>query len=118
MNSAKMKPAAYQVGDRLRYKGKRRQWAVIDGKEIPVIAPGMIVTILVAHKPEKGLGLIKYDEDGEPLIDRDRDGYNVYKNEQGQGHGRESQRCQPLRDSCRERRSQSLRPWSRIWCQA
>lgn len=85
MKSATMKPAAYQVGDRLKYKGTRRQWAIVGGEKIPTIAPGMIVTITERKPPSKGLGFIKYDEDGEPLIDWDDDGYNVYKNEHGQG---------------------------------
>lgn len=76
--------AAFKIGDKLQYLGERRTWSVVDGKEEPLIFPGMIVTIVETHSPMKGLGEVTLP-DGDVITDYDRDGYNVYKNAHNQG---------------------------------
>jgi hypothetical protein len=72
-----MRKALFKVGDKVRYLGDRKVW---DEKKNPIIFKGMEVTILTVKDPRKGYGFIKNDEDGEPLVDRDNDGYNTYNN--------------------------------------
>lgn|GEM_PF-5621921 len=78
-----LKPA-FRDGQRLQYTGSRHVTTTVNGKEVPCIINGMLVTITKTKQPERGYGFIKNDEDGEPLIDLDSDGYNVYTNDFGQ----------------------------------
>jgi hypothetical protein len=79
-----MKKAAFKIGDKLEYLGDRHGTTTVSGKEVPVIFNGMKVTIVEIHAPSQGLGFVGNDEEGEPIMDHDWDGYNVYINDFGQ----------------------------------
>lgn len=78
-----LKLAAFKVGQTVEYTGARQVWADSEMKK-PILIKGIKVKILEVHGPKIGFGFIKNDEDGEPLIDHDKDGYNVYENSVGQ----------------------------------
>jgi hypothetical protein len=76
----KQRKAAFSNGDVIEYLGERQ---VYDENMNPLIEKGMQMTIIETHPPKKGLGFIKKDEEGDDIIDKDQDGYNVYKNIHG-----------------------------------
>lgn len=78
-----MKKAAFKTGQVLKYLGNRQTWTKVNGKDIPIIYNGMQVEIIETHPPQKGHGIVTL-KDGEQIFDGDNDGYNIYKNSQGQ----------------------------------
>lgn len=80
----KLKLAPFKNGQRLRYMGNRHVTTTVNGKDVLVIANNMEVEIVDTKPPEKGMGVIGQDEDGEDIIDYDCNGYNVYVNYFGQ----------------------------------
>lgn len=78
-----MRKAAFKKGQRIEYIGERLSTTILDGKEIPVNKKGLVWDVIEEREPRKGYGFIKNDEDGEPLIDPDRDGHNLIRNEYG-----------------------------------
>jgi len=84
-----MKTAIFKIGDKVRYLGDRRVDVAKQGKHFPnpddftpQIFPGMVATITEVKPPQKGLGIID-QYDGDPIVDDDSDGYNIYTNEYG-----------------------------------
>lgn len=77
------KKAAFKVGQKVKYIGDSQWSSIVNGKETPTRFRGMIVEIIEIKPPEKGLGFVKIDDDGEPLIDHDHNGCNVALNEFG-----------------------------------
>jgi len=77
--------APFKIGDKVKYLGQRKSWTVLNGKEFPNIFPGMVATISETIEPRNGYGQLGVDDEVEPLIDHGHDGYNVYKNDAGQG---------------------------------
>ncbi len=80
-----MKKALFNNGDRVKYIGSRINSTEVGGKQVPTMFKGMEVTISETRNPLKGYGFIKNDEDGEPIIDHDMDGHNIFINAAGQG---------------------------------
>src|SRR5687768_17239719 len=83
MKSTQMIPAAFKDGDRIEYIGDRLSTTIHNGKEIYVNKKGKVWSVIETRLPEKGYGFIKNDEEGEPIIDHDSDGYNVIIDEHG-----------------------------------
>jgi hypothetical protein len=79
-----MKKAAFKIGQKLKYLGQRTTATMVNKKLVPIMFNGMEVTIIETHPPRKGYGFIKYDDEGEAIIDHDDDGYNIYENAAGQ----------------------------------
>ena len=78
------KPAPFEVGQQLRYKGKHESYQIVKDKRVPWIAPGMIVEIVKSDYGHQGTGRqIDTDDDGNPLYDETEDFISVYKNEFG-----------------------------------
>lgn len=78
-----MKKALFEVGDSIEYIGERLSTTEHEGKQVPVNKKGLRWEVIAKYPPTKGYGFIKNDEDGEPIIDHDRDGHNLIKNEYG-----------------------------------
>lgn len=83
--TGKPKSAPFMVGTRLRYLGQSQIWEVVDGKRIPLMEPGMLVTIVDIHEGHQGTGRVVYvdDIDGEPVYDTTRDAISVCQNQYG-----------------------------------
>jgi len=75
----KMKSPPFPIGTVVEYLGDHSMWADATGNN-PLITKGMKFTITELRQPEKGLGKIGTDEDGEPIISHDKDGCSVYVN--------------------------------------
>lgn len=82
MNTTKMQPAAFEVGQVVEYIGDR--W-LQDEKGNDLLKIGMRFTIEETRLPERGIGKFGVDDDGEDMIDRDDDGYNVIRFSDGRG---------------------------------
>lgn len=80
-----MKRASFKIGQVLEYLGDRLGSTTVNGVQVYTRKKGMRVTITGTKPPSKGYGFIKNDEDGEPIIDHDQDGYNTFLNAAGQG---------------------------------
>ena len=82
-----MKKAAFKVGDILININENLKDCTVTtmykGKETTIYQYGMKVRIIETHPPIKGIGFVRYEEDGEALIDPDYDGYNVIELESG-----------------------------------
>lgn len=85
LNTSIPKSGPFQEGDKIQYLGKSETWAVENGKRIPIISPGMIVTVVASSEyGYQGTGrIIDEDEEG-PLYDETHDHVSVYENEFGQ----------------------------------
>jgi hypothetical protein len=70
-----MKKALFKNGDTVEYIGPRKIWG--EGKNI-LFEKGMTFSIIETRDPEKGLGKIGVDDEGEDIVIPDRDGHNVY----------------------------------------
>lgn len=82
------KDAPFPVGAKIRYLGDRRSWTVApDGTKTPTIFPGIEVVVLRTKPGFRGTlrhlrdedGLMFYEDTGEPILDKTRDGYSVYE---------------------------------------
>lgn len=79
------KQPPFPIGTRLRYVGTHRSWYEEGGEMVPLIQPGLIVTVCDVSKGERGTLAPLWDEDGpmededgEPYLDRTRDGRSIY----------------------------------------
>lgn len=85
MDRAPKKPP-FAVGTRLRYLGRDRSWAEVDGKHISIIEPGMEVVVEEVDAGRRGTlrqlrdadGPMTWEDTGDPILDETRDGYSVY----------------------------------------
>ena len=80
--SKKLQPPPFPIGATVEYIGNRSIWDDAECKR-PLLTNGMRFVITELRPPEKGLGFIKNDEDGEPIISHDKDGCSVYVNLRG-----------------------------------
>lgn len=73
-------PAPFPKGARLRYIGTRRVGTYdAQGNEMPILAPGSVVTILRTSDGRRGtLRPLPGEWDDEPPIDQTQDGYSAY----------------------------------------
>lgn len=84
MDRAPKKPP-FPVGTRLRYTGERRVWYEENGQTVPLVEPGLVVTICDVDAGRRGSLRQLHDEDGpmwdemgDPVLDQTQDGYSVY----------------------------------------
>lgn len=75
-------PPPFKIGVTVEYIGSRSVWDDASGTN-PLLTKGMMFEIIELREPEKGLGFIKNNEDGEPIISYDKDGCSVYINARG-----------------------------------
>ena len=85
-----MKEAPFKIGTKVKYLGDRNSSQAPAGMHFPkkddykpLIFHGMKAEITSIYPPSKGLGIIDYDDEGNPVIDYDSDGCSVYTNEFG-----------------------------------
>lgn len=80
------KPAPFPIGARVRYKGERRSWTEEKGQKIPIVEPGLVVTIAEVSPGYRGTlrqlrdesGPMTWEDTGEPILDTTSDGGSVY----------------------------------------
>lgn len=75
-----MKKAAFKTGQTVRYLGVRC-WLGKDDK--PIMCEGMEFNIIETTQPERGLGRLFLWQYEDPIMDEDKDGYNVIEDRQG-----------------------------------
>jgi hypothetical protein len=88
------KPAPFPVGTQLRYVGTHRVHSITaSGELVPLMEPGLVVTVAEVKPGRRGTlralrdedGPMYYEDTGDPILDETRDGYSVYRNAVGSG---------------------------------